>query len=373
MIKIFFKKYKRFVIYVAIALFLFLLPVLYSFVPLKDAPRTFYISSSGIDNVRKSLNETGYAVTWVDRLMMQVIEVPRKGWYSVEEDDYNRLDFFKNLYRHKAKTMDVVVYAGETAEELTSRLANDMKLDQKKLLSYYKKETFFKEADIFADRYTLARKANENATMSYLFDVSRRTLVGYAVEHFKEEPELSELKILLTMASIIQKESNDVKEMSLISSVIHNRLEKGMKLQMDSTLNYGKYSHTIVTPERIKTDNSHYNTYKHKGLPRQPLSTVTLDAFNAAKYPAKNDYLFFMLSKTGGHNFSATYAEHLDNIKTFRVHQKKKKEARLKEQKKLQEQEKKKQLIKQVPLKEKKQLKEASEANTTIALEQKSK
>ena len=337
MIKIFFKKYKRFVIYIAIVLFLLLLPVLYSFVPLNDAPRTFYISSSGIDNVRKSLNETGYNVTWVDRLMMQVIEVPGKGWYSVEQDDYNRLDFFKNLYRQKSRTMDVVVYAGETAEELTSRLANDMKLDQKKLLSYYNKETFFKEADIFADRYTLARKADENTTMSYIFDVSRRALVGYAVEHFKEEPELSELKMLLTMASIIQKESNDVEEMSLISSVIHNRLEKNMKLQMDSTLNYGKYSHTIVTPERIKTDNSHYNTYKHKGLPRQPLSTVTLDAFNAAKYPAKNDYLFFMLAVKGGHNFSATYAEHLDNIKVFRIHQKKKKEEKEKRLKEIED------------------------------------
>ncbi len=367
MIKTLFTKYKRFVIYAAIVLFLLLLPVLYRFVPLNDAPRTFYISSSKLDGVTKSLEQNGYMVTWIDRLMMQFTEIPSKGWYSVDLDVDDRLEFFKTLYGHKARTMDVVVYAGETAEELTSRLANDMKLDQKKLLAYYKKETLFKEADIFADRYTLARKADENATMSYLFDVSRRALVGYAVEHFKEEPELSELKILLTMASIIQKESNDVKEMSLISSVIYNRLEKNMKLQMDSTLNYGKYSHTIVTPERIKTDNSYYNTYKHKGLPRQPLSTVTLDAFNAAKYPASNDYLFFMLSKTGGHNFSATYAEHLDNVKTFRIHQKKKKEARLKEQKKLQAQEARKQL------KEKKELKEASEVNTTIVLEQKNK
>lgn len=358
MIKILFNKYKRFVMYIAIVLLLLLLPVLYRFVPLDDAPRTFYISSSKLDDVVKSLKQNGYTVTWVDRIMMQVKEVPSKGWYNVDLDAYDRLEFFKNLYQQKTKTMDVVVYAGETAEELTSRLANDMKLDQKKLLAYYKKETLFQEADIFADRYTLARNADENATMSYIFDVSGRALVTYAVKYFKEEPELSELKILLTIASIIQKESNSVKEMPLISSVIYNRLEKGMKLQMDSTLNYGKYSHTIVTPERIKTDNSNYNTYKHKGLPIQPLGTVTLDALYAAKYPARSDYLFFMLSTTRGHNFAATYAEHLANIRTFRIHQQKKKEARLKKQKKLQEQE---------------QLKEVSEVNTTIALEQKSK
>ena len=329
--KILFGKYKRFVIYVEIVLFLLLLPVLYSFVPLNDVSRIFYISSSGIDNVRKSLNENGYTVTWIDRLMMQVIEVPTEGWYSVDQNNYNRLDFFKTLYQKKTETMDIVVYAGETAEELTSRLANDMKLDKKKLLAYYHTLTLFQEADIFANRYTIARNADEKTTMSYLFDVSRRVLVSYAVEHFKEEPEILELKVLLTMASIIQKESNAVKEMPLISSVIYNRLEKDMKLQMDSTLNYGKYSHTVVTPERIKTDTSFYNTYKHKGLPLQPLGTVTLDAFYAAKYPANSDYLFFMLAAKGGHNFSATYAEHLENIKTFRIHQKKKQEAKQKE------------------------------------------
>lgn len=344
MIKIFFTKYKRFIISIAVVLLLLLLPLLYRFVPLNDVSRTFYISSSTLEGVAKSLEQHGYTVTWIDRLMMRSTAVPTKGWYSVDPDAYDRLDFFKTLYKHKSRTMDVVVYAGETVEELTSRLANDMKLDQKKLLAHYNKETLFNEADIFADRYTLARKADENATMSYLFDLSRRALVSYAVEHFKEEPELSELKVLLTIASIIQKESNSVKEMPLISSVIYNRLEKNMKLQMDSTLNYGKYSHTIVTPERIKTDNSYYNTYKHKGLPIQPLGTVTLDALTAAKNPANSDYLFFMLSPTQGHNFAVTYAEHLVNLKTFRIHQKKKKEARVKEQEKLQEQENKKQL-----------------------------
>lgn len=351
MIKKFFNKYKRFVIYVEIVLFLLLLPVLYSFVPLNDVQRTFYISSSKLNDVTKSLEQNGYTVTWLDRLMMQVTEVPTVGWYSVDIDDYNRLDFFKNLYRHKTETMDIVVYAGETAQEMTSRLANDMKLDQKKLLAYYNNEKFFKEADIFADRYTLARNADENTTMSYLFDVSREKLAAYCVEHFDETPEISELKVLFTMASIIQKESNSVKEMPFISSVIYNRLEKDMKLQMDSTLNYGPYSHTIVTPERIKTDTSYYNTYKYKGLPLSPLGTITIDALYAAKYPIDSDYLFFMLSVEGGHNFSATYTEHLENIKTFRIHQKKKQEEKLKEQEKLQEQEKQKQLKEQSEIK----------------------
>lgn len=327
-------KYKRFVLYLGIVLFFLLLPVLYNLVPLNEAPRTFYNSSSNIDDVTKSLEQNGYTVTWVDRLTMQFMEVPTEGWYSVDPNAHGRLHFFTYLYQKKTETMDIVVYAGETAEEMTSRLANDMKLDQKKLLAYYDRETFFNEADIFADRYTVARNADENTTMSYLFDVSKEILAEYCLKYFDETPEISELKVLLTMASIIQKESNSVKEMHLISSVIYNRLEKDMRLQMDSTLNYGPYSHTIVTPERIKTDTSHYNTYKYKGLPLSPLGTVTLDALHAAKYPIDSDYLFFMLSAEGGHNFTATYDEHLDNIKAFRIHQKMKaeeKEQKLKE------------------------------------------
>ncbi len=112
--------------------------------------------------------------------------------------------------------------------------------------------------------------------------------------------------------------------MPLISSVIYNRLEKGMKLQMDGTLNYGKYSHTVVTPERIKSDESPYNTYKYKGLPPHPLGTVSLAALKASIKPAESNYIFFMLNPNGTHNFTATYKEHLKNIRAFRVYQEKK-------------------------------------------------
>jgi len=323
--------YKHIVIFLIIFLFMVLSLMLYNISSPNDTPKTFYIASSNLEDVVNTLKKNGYSVTWLDRLMLQYNEVPTQGWYSIAPNTCNRFDFFKTLYQQKTKTMDVVVYAGETAEELTARLANDMKLDQKKLLAYYKRHALFNEADIFAGHYTLARNADENTSMGYLLDTSRGKLASYVLEYFKEVPEIAELKALLTIASIIQKESNSVKEMSHISSVIYNRLEKGMKLQMDSTLNYGKYSHTIVTPERIKSDTSYYNTYKHKGLPLQPLSTVSLDALYAAKYPAKGDYLFFMLSPKGGHTFAATYAEHLENLKLFRMYQKEEAEKEAKE------------------------------------------
>jgi UPF0755 protein len=83
---------------------------------------------------------------------------------------------------------------------------------------------------------------------------------------------------------------------------------------MDGTLNYGKYSHIKVTPERIKKDKSSFNTYRFKGLPPSPIGAVSLSAIKAAVTPAKTDYLYFMKNKEGMHDFSKSFRAHRKNI-----------------------------------------------------------
>jgi len=318
------KKYRHFVLYLEISVFVIMLPILYNFVPINQGNDTFYLSSSKIDDISKTLEENGYTVTAIDRVLLQLIHTPQEGWYTVDKNEHGRLLFFQCLHQKKSKTIEIVVYAGETAEELTTRLSKNMKLNKEELLQAYQTFTEFSQADIFAKRYTIARQADENSTMKYLFDLSSKALKAFEKRNFSKKPDHLKLKTLLTIASIIQKESNSVEEMPSISSVIHNRLNKGMRLQMDSTLNYGKYSHIVITPKRIKGDTSYFNTYKYKGLPPYPLGTVTMDALQAAIHPIKSDYLFFMLNKKGKHDFAATYKKHLENLKAFRVHQKEK-------------------------------------------------
>lgn len=326
--------YRNFVLYFELYMLLLLIPLTYNFIPVNEGTKTFYISSSNIDDVVNTLKTNGYEVTWMDKLMLKLRKIPEVGWYSVEPSEQGRFLFFQHLYQQKTdELMDVVVYAGETKEELIARLANDMKLDEEKLFNIYNTLARFKESDILAQRYTLARQADENTTMQYIFYKSRQKLDKFVEEYFTTTPELMELKIVHIIASIIQKESNSIEEMPLISSVIYNRLEKGMRLQMDGTLNYGPYAHTVVSPERIKSDESEYNTYKHKGLPPHPLSTVTLEALKASVKPKESDYIFFMLNEDGSHDFTVTYDEHLENIRAFRKYQKereKKKETEFK-------------------------------------------
>jgi UPF0755 protein len=104
--------------------------------------------------------------------------------------------------------------------------------------------------------------------------------------------------------------------MPIVASVIYNRLKKGMKLQMDGALNYGRYSHTKITAKRLRSDTSRYNTYKYKGLPPYPVCNVSFDAIKAAIFPAKTSYLYFVKLRNGKHSFSRRYSSHIRKVKS---------------------------------------------------------
>lgn len=317
-------KYRIVVLFIEIFTFILIAFLAYNFVVTPKGKKTFYLHSSDIETLSSTLEKNGYKIFFIDKLLMKFIALPKKGWYSIKDKNKGRFFFFDDLYTQKIpsdKLMNIKVFAGETKEELSKRIANDMKLDKQKLLQQYKYLSRFEEGDILAGKYTVAREADNNTTMDYLFQTSNDNFEKFSKTYCQKYPDFYELKVLIIIASIIQKESNAIDEMPLISSVIYNRLEKNMRLQMDGTLNYGKYAHTIVTPERIKTDISPYNTYKYKGLPPAPLSSVSLDALKAAYNPKSSNYIFFMLTKDGTHTFADTYEEHLKNIRTFRKSQ----------------------------------------------------
>lgn len=123
---------------------------------------------------------------------------------------------------------------------------------------------------------------------------------------------------VLTLASIIEKETPLKDEMPLVSSVYHNRLKKGMKLQADPTVVYGKKDFDGIIRRSDLDNPTPYNTYLFPGLPPGPIGAPSLDAIRAALYPATSNYLFFVADGKGGHRFSATYNEHRENVSDYR-------------------------------------------------------
>jgi len=297
----------------------------YNYIPVQKGKTTFYLPSSDIDSVIDTLKENGYGVSNIDKMMLQFFKAPEKGWYSVKKTPKQRFTFFENLSSQKAKTMRVKLYAGETSIQLTKRLAHDIKLDSKKLLQEYRRLSKYLEGDVLSGYYQVARKADEHAIITALFQMSQEKFKNFLLLNYSTtKPDELELKILLILASIIQKETYHTSEMPIIASVIENRLNKGMKLQMDGTLNYGRHSSKTITSKRIRKDKSYYNSYIHGGIPPAPLCTVSIDAMRAVLYPKKTNYLYFMLNKKGKHNFSSSYEQHVKNIKAFRNKKKKK-------------------------------------------------
>lgn len=118
---------------------------------------------------------------------------------------------------------------------------------------------------------------------------------------------------VLTLASILEKELKTTNDRRLASDLFWRRLEMGMALQSDATVNYvTKKSLLQPTLDDLKVDNA-YNTYLNPGLPPGPISNPGLDSIQAALNPAPNDYLYYLTDPAGKSHFAKTYSDHLSN------------------------------------------------------------
>lgn len=180
--------------------------------------------------------------------------------------------------------------------------------------------------------YAFLNKAEIETTEGYLFpkkyefekgasapQVVNRMLEQYLIEtenlDFSEVEnglDLSEHE-LVTVASLIEREAANVEEGPLVASVIYNRLERDMPLQIDATIQYARGE----PKERLSLQDleieSPYNTYTNTGLPPGPISSPSLASLKAAVEPAKTDYVYYVLKKDGEeHFFTNDYDEFLE-------------------------------------------------------------
>lgn len=123
---------------------------------------------------------------------------------------------------------------------------------------------------------------------------------------------------VVTMASVIEKETGASFERPIISSAFHNRLRKKMRIQSDPTVIYGmweRYDGNIRRSDlQRKTE---YNTYTIPALPIGPIANPHADSIRAALYPADTEFLYFMSKNDGTHVFSKTYQEHAEWVKKY--------------------------------------------------------
>lgn len=201
--------------------------------------------------------------------------------------------------------------AGEIADTLEKLMPN--------YDSSWEAELQKNEGYLFPDTYLLPKDADVNAVIKIMtdnFNSKYETLDTSKVDLTENE--------IVTLASLIEREAKHAEDRPIVSSVIHNRLDIGMKLDIDATLQYIKGYDSVSKkwwPNNItnedKQSTSLYNTYGRAGLPPAPISNPGLLSLQAAVNPDETPYLYYITDKNGVNRYAQTLDEHEENISTY--------------------------------------------------------
>lgn len=181
--------------------------------------------------------------------------------------------------------------------------------------SVYGVEADSLEGWLFPAVYTFDPDVDATQIIQRMVDRTRKSLDSAGVTAGDEQR-------VLTIASIIQREGR-FDDFAKVSRVIQNRLDDGMKLQMDSTSQYGYgelHAGKLSTSKEAQHDDNPWNTYVHEGLPKGPIANPSDAAIEAALHPADGPWFYFVTinPQTGETVFSVTYEDHLAAIETWK-------------------------------------------------------
>jgi UPF0755 protein len=175
------------------------------------------------------------------------------------------------------------------------------------------------EGFLYPESYDVSPGIGEKELVAVLFNEFRKRVMNN--EEIMNEIKKRETDLLntVTLASIVEAETNVEDEKVVIAGVYLNRIAKGMKLEADPTVQYalpgGPKSRLLYDDLKIK---SPYNTYLNTGLPPGPINNPDISCIRAALFPASHKYLFFVATGNGGHTFTETYSDHQKAVQDYR-------------------------------------------------------
>lgn len=180
------------------------------------------------------------------------------------------------------------------------------------------------DGDLFPDTYRVARGQSRLAVLELARKKMADIADNWSAAGGRAPAPLGSWNDVVTLASIVQKETPRASEMPVVASVYLNRLRKNMRLQADPTVVYaitdglGDMRGRPLLQGHVRTRNP-YNTYVNNGLPPGPIANVGRRAIAAVLNPADTNYLFFVADGQGGHKFARTYEEHRRNHADWRA------------------------------------------------------
>ena len=204
---------------------------------------------------------------------------------------------------------------GQTSEQIIARLM------QNQILSGNIKE-IPREGTLLPETYKFTRGTQRELIIQRMQQMQRRAVAEIWQRRLPDLP-ITTPEQLVTLASIIEKETARPEERTRVAAVFVNRLRRKMKLQSDPTIIYGlvggkgSLGHPITKAERDQP--TAYNTYTIDGLPPGPIANPGRASLEAAANPARTRELYFVADGTGGHTFSDSYEQHLKGVARLRA------------------------------------------------------
>jgi UPF0755 protein len=248
------------------------------------------------------------------------------GWYKFKKYE-DPGEILKSLIKGRRLTVKVAIPEGLKINETiyAFRRHKDADIDIPKLKTLVSDTNFIKtlginqptmEGYLFPDTYIFYKgEKPENIIkkmVSKLFEVVKPS------QKFKIKSMEFSAHEILTIASMVEREAMVDREKPIIASVIYNRLEENMPLQIDATVLYALGMHkTRVMYKDLKVK-SPYNTYRNRGLPPGPIASPGFQSIMAALHPSRTNYLYYVATGKGDHIFSETYKEHVNAKKKVR-------------------------------------------------------
>lgn len=231
-----------------------------------------------------------------------------------------------SLLTEGGETLKITFPEGITVEEIATKLEKNGLVKKSEFLDmiqkyptpgYVKKDLkkkYFLEGFLFPDTYVFSKNQKPEEIiklMLFRFEKAMKEAQQKTNIEVKEE----DYEKYVNIASMIEKEAKLDKDRPLISSVIHNRLNKNMLIQIDATVIYPYGEHKEVVTLKDLEIQSPYNTYKNHGLPVGPISNPGILSLEAAINPAKTNYLYYILQKDNSHYFTNSYNDFLKKKK----------------------------------------------------------
>ncbi len=198
---------------------------------------------------------------------------------------------------------------------IISQLLFDQALQNQALLSELGIQANSFEGYLFPETYQFPRNTPANKVITTMHEQFNK---AWQAEWAQQAVTLKMSKHeILTLASIIEKESGNFEEQPIISSVFHNRLNRNMRLQADPTVIYGIVNFNGNITKNDLQRFTPYNTYLIRGLPPGPIANPGISAIKAALYPAQTNYLYFVGNGAGRHIFSEDLDQHNNAVNKF--------------------------------------------------------